>query len=69
MDPVLTTSNGAPIGVTEHSLSAESPTGATLLQDFQLLDKLGHFDREILPERRVHARVCISTNNLIRSGG
>lgn len=30
--------------------------GPILLQDFHLLDKLTHFDRERIPERVVHAK-------------
>jgi len=30
--------------------------GPILLQDFTLIDKLAHFDRERIPERNVHAR-------------
>lgn len=57
MEPALTTSNGAPIGDVSHSLVAGSVGGPTLLQDFVLIDRLAHFDREVIPERRVHARV------------
>jgi catalase len=32
------------------------PRGPILLQDFTLLDKLAHFDRERIPERVVHAK-------------
>ena len=31
-------------------------TGPALLQDFHLIDKLSHFDRERIPERVVHAK-------------
>ncbi len=30
--------------------------GPILLQDFHLIDKIGHFDRERIPERVVHAK-------------
>lgn len=30
--------------------------GPILLQDFHLIDKLSHFDRERIPERVVHAK-------------
>ena len=30
--------------------------GPILLQDFHLVDKLAHFDRERIPERVVHAK-------------
>ena len=32
------------------------PGGPIVLQDFNLLDKLAHFDRERIPERVVHAK-------------
>jgi len=53
--PVLTTSNGAPVGNNLNSLTAGNP-GPILLQDFHLIDKLAHFDRERIPERVVHAK-------------
>jgi catalase len=53
--PQLTTSNGAPVENNQHSLTV-GPDGPTLLQDFHLIDKLSHFDRERIPERVVHAK-------------
>jgi catalase len=32
------------------------PRGPMLLQDFWVLEKLAHFDREVIPERRMHAK-------------
>ena len=32
------------------------PRGPALLQDIWLLEKLAHFDREVIPERRMHAK-------------
>jgi catalase len=58
MDSTLTTSNGAPIGDNENSLTVGAQAGPILLQDFTLIDKLASFDREVIPERRVHAKVC-----------
>jgi catalase len=52
---LLTTSNGNPVDDNQHSLTA-GPDGPILLQDFQLIDKLAHFDRERIPERVVHAK-------------
>lgn len=51
----LTTSNGAPVADNQNSLSA-GPRGPLLLQDFQLLEKLAHQNRERIPERTVHAK-------------
>ncbi|WP_370294295.1 catalase, partial [Rossellomorea marisflavi] len=51
----LPTNQGAPIGDNQNSLTAGS-NGPTLLEDYQLIEKLAHFDRERVPERVVHAR-------------
>ena len=51
----LTTSAGAPIADNQNSLSA-GPRGPLLLQDYQLLEKLAHQNRERIPERVVHAK-------------
>ncbi len=50
-----TTSYGAPIDNNQNSMTA-GPRGPILLQDFTLIDKLAHFDRERIPERVVHAK-------------
>lgn len=52
---MLTTSAGAPIADNQNSLSA-GPRGPVLLQDYQLLEKLAHQNRERIPERTVHAK-------------
>lgn len=51
----MTTSSGNPVDDNRNSLTA-GPRGPILLQDFTLLDKLAHFDRERIPERVVHAK-------------
>lgn len=51
----LTTSFGIPISDNQNSLTAGS-TGPILLQDFHLIEKLAHFNRERTPERVVHAK-------------
>ena len=51
----LTTSNGVKVADNQNTLSA-GPSGPLLLEDFHFIDKLGHFDRERIPERVVHAR-------------
>ncbi|GIO32513.1 MULTISPECIES: catalase [Paenibacillus] len=51
----LTTNQGVPIGDNQNSRTA-GQNGPTLLEDYQLLEKLAHFDRERIPERVVHAR-------------
>lgn len=52
--PVLTTANGAPIGV-QQALTA-GPRGPLLMQDVALLEQMQHFNRERIPERVVHAK-------------
>ncbi|WP_444910897.1 catalase [Microbulbifer sp. TRSA005] len=51
----LTTDAGAPIADNQNSLSA-GPRGPLLMQDYQLLEKLAHQNRERIPERTVHAK-------------
>jgi catalase len=46
----LTTTAGNPIADNQNSLSA-GPRGPLLLQDYQLLEKLAHQNRERIPER------------------
>jgi len=54
MDP-LTTSAGAPIADNQNTLTA-GPRGPVLLEDYQLIEKLAHQNRERIPERTVHAK-------------
>lgn len=51
----MTTAFGIPVGGDLNSMSA-GPRGPVLMQDVHLLEKLGHFDRERIPERVVHAK-------------
>jgi catalase len=51
----LTTASGAPVSDNQNSVTA-GPRGPVLLQDFHLLEKLAHFNRERIPERVVHAK-------------
>ena len=51
----LTTSAGNPVADNQNSLSA-GPHGPLLLQDYQLIEKLAHQNRERIPERPVHAK-------------
>jgi catalase len=51
----LTTSHGTPVGDNQNSMTAGS-RGPTLIQDFHLIEKLAHFNRERVPERVVHAK-------------
>ncbi|MDX3853131.1 catalase [Streptomyces sp. AK02-01A] len=51
----MTTAAGAPVVSNQDSLTA-GPRGPMLLQDVWFLEKLAHFDREVIPERRMHAK-------------
>ncbi len=51
----LTTASGIPVADNQNSASA-GPRGPLLLQDFHLIEKLQHFNRERIPERVVHAK-------------
>ncbi|MCB9705032.1 MAG: catalase [Myxococcales bacterium] len=53
--PTMTTSGGNPIADNQNTLSA-GPRGPALLQDYQLIEKLAHQNRERIPERVVHAK-------------
>lgn len=53
--PPLTTASGIPVVDNQNSLTA-GPRGPVLLQDFHLIEKLQHFNRERIPERVVHAK-------------
>ncbi|KAG0053212.1 hypothetical protein BGZ90_006274, partial [Linnemannia elongata] len=55
MASTLTTSNGNPVEDNQNSITV-GQYGPILLQDFALIDKLTHFDRERIPERVVHAK-------------
>ncbi|EBA07316.1 catalase [Sagittula stellata] len=50
-----TTSAGAPVPTNETSRTA-GPRGPLLLEDYQLIEKLAHQNRERIPERAVHAK-------------
>ena len=53
--PVMTTSAGAPVSDNQNALTA-GERGPILLQDYQLIEKLAHQNRERIPERVVHAK-------------
>lgn len=55
MSNKLTTAAGCPVVDNQNSMTA-GPRGPVLLQDVWLLEKLAHFDREVIPERRMHAK-------------
>ena len=51
----LTTTGGAPV-VDNQNVVTAGPRGPLLMQDIWFLEKLAHFDREVIPERRMHAK-------------
>lgn len=51
----LTTAAGIPVGDNQNSITA-GPRGPLLMQDFHLIEKMAHFNRERIPERVVHAK-------------
>ncbi len=51
----LTNEVGAPVADNDHSMTA-GERGPILLQDVWLIEKLAHFNREVIPERRMHAK-------------
>ena len=51
----LTTTGGAPVADNQNSITAGA-RGPVLLEDYQLLEKLAHQNRERIPERTVHAK-------------
>src|ERR1700694_3827084 len=53
--PTLTTTGGNPVADNQNSITA-GPRGPVLLQDYQLLEKLAHQNRERISERTVHAK-------------
>ncbi|WP_042375712.1 catalase, partial [Neobacillus jeddahensis] len=54
-DKKLTTAFGAPVPDNQNTMTA-GPRGPVLMQDFWFIEKLAHFDREVIPERRMHAK-------------
>ena len=51
----LTSENGKPIADNQNIQTA-GVRGPAMLQDVWYLEKLAHFDREVIPERRMHAK-------------
>ncbi|MGO1469944.1 MAG: catalase [Tissierella sp.] len=54
-NPKITTAAGAPVTDNQDSMTA-GKRGAMTLQDVWFLEKMAHFDREVIPERRMHAK-------------
>lgn len=53
--PKITTAAGAPVDNNQDTMTA-GKRGPTVLQDAWLLEKHAHFNREVIPERRMHAK-------------
>lgn len=53
--PFMTTAAGVPVADNQNSLTA-GPRGPVLMSDYQLMERMAHFNRERVPERVVHAK-------------
>lgn len=51
----LTNEVGAPVAENENSITA-GERGPVVMQDVWLMEKMAHFNREVIPERRMHAK-------------
>ena len=51
----MTTVTGIPVGDNQNSLTT-GPRGPVLMEDYLLIEKMAHFNRERIPERVVHAK-------------
>ena len=51
----LTAANGRPVADNQNVQTA-GPRGPMVMQDPWFIEKLAHFDREVIPERRMHAK-------------
>lgn len=55
MKKILTSTSGRPIADNQNIQTA-GVRGPAMLQDPWFMEKLAHFDREVIPERRMHAK-------------
>ena len=53
--PGITTAAGAPVTDNQDTMTS-GKRGPVSLQDTWFLEKMAHFDREVIPERRMHAK-------------
>lgn len=51
----IKTAAGAPVASNQDSMTA-GQRGPLLMQDVWFMEKMAHFDREVIPERRMHAK-------------
>ncbi|MGL5973447.1 MAG: catalase [Oscillospiraceae bacterium] len=54
-DNKLTTATGSPVADNQNAMTTGN-RGPMVMQDVWFLEKLAHFDREVIPERRMHAK-------------
>ena len=54
-EKVFTSATGAPVA-DNTNIQTAGPRGPALLQDVWLIEKLANFAREVIPERRMHAK-------------
>ena len=54
-NPKITTAAGAPVSNNQDTKTS-GQRGPAALEDVWLLEKLAHFHREVIPERRMHAK-------------
>ena len=54
-EKLFTNATGSPVADNTNIMTA-GRRGPALLQDIWLIEKLAHFDREVIPERRMHAK-------------
>ena len=52
---VLKTAAGAPVASNQDTMTA-GQRGPVVMQDVWFVEKMAHFDREVIPERRMHAK-------------
>ncbi len=52
---VLKTAAGAPVASNQDTMTA-GQRGPVVMQDVWFMEKMAHFDREVIPERRMHAK-------------
>jgi len=64
MKKKLTTNAGAPVANNNHVMTA-GPRGPMLMQDVWFQEKLASFDREVISERRMHAKGSGAFGNFI----
>ncbi|EYR64056.1 catalase [Actinotalea ferrariae CF5-4] len=65
--PVLTTRQGHPVHDNQNQRTVGARGPATL-ENYQLLEKISHFDRERIPERVVHARGAVAFGTFEATG-